>query len=213
MCYPTNERDLLNRLQALFNDWKSEVGTDVFVEDGFYPHYFSQKMKVLFIGRESRGMTGRNYIEVLYDAYKNNNVGGQHINASFFHKRLLYVSYGLNNGMPNWEDIPNANEITNTFAVDNGFSFAFMNLSKLSNDSDDWVADWSLINESCNKSKNGKRNFFMEEVSLLSPDLIITMNLPESHLDLVFESLEELPSDGERLTAFKVNIGTISLSV
>ena len=65
--YPDNEKPNLALLENLFREWHQHFANnssalekhvaDDMVFDGFYPHYFSQKKRVLFIGRESRGLS------------------------------------------------------------------------------------------------------------------------------------------------------------
>ncbi len=60
----------------------------------------------------------------------------------------------------------------------NNFGFAVMQLSKYSNDSDEGsIQNVEMMNRFLEDSELDKRNFFMEELSLLDPDIIITANL------------------------------------
>lgn len=60
----------------------------------------------------------------------------------------------------------------------NNFGFAVMQLSKYSNDSDEGsIRNVEMMNRFLEDSELDKRNFFMEELSLLDPDIIITANL------------------------------------
>ena len=199
--YPENEKPKLARLENLFRDWHqhfSSAGSgsnkcvaDGMVFDGFYPHYFSQKTRVLFIGREARGIESFNNLEVLYPAYREGKrIGDQHLNANNFHSRMMYVAYGIVNEMPVsqdmseasktalWKKIPYASEIGDTFGEPNGLSFAFMNISKLSNESENWQSDWGVINSAHQLSSQG-RTFNQEEVAILEPHIVITMNLED----------------------------------
>jgi hypothetical protein len=178
--YPVSELDTLQQLSKLFQEWHFSIDKDPneLVFDGFYPYYFSQKTRILFIGRESLGLTGFNYIEELCYAYWNKKIGRQHINSNFFHKRMIYIAYGINNNMIPWQEIPMADLIVDNFAKPNGLSFAFMNISKTSNENDDWSADWNLINQSFNSSTKQK-NFIKEQIKILNPNIIISMNLGE----------------------------------
>ena len=184
--YPEYEIELIERLANLFKDWHEEAqkkkfisdySADDMVFDGIYPYYLNQKKKVLFIGRESLGINGLNYIEVLYHAYKKNHIGDKHINQNKFHYLMFYIAFGANNEFPNWDEIPAASEMSATFAQNDGLSFAFMNLSKLSNESDGWKADWNLIDSFINAFADSSVNYFNKEISIINPDLIITMNL------------------------------------
>lgn len=192
--YPENEKPALEKLGELFRDWHQHFADNEsalekhkandMVFDGFYPHYFSQRMKVLMIGRESRQISGCNNMDVIYNAYRTGKyIGDQHLNANWFHKRLIYIAYGLNHGMPKWQDIPYADKIGDTFGDADGLSFAFMNISKLSNESDDPQSDWPVIRAAHTLSTQG-RNFIQEEVGILEPDIIITM-IPEDSLDML----------------------------
>jgi len=192
--YPEDEKPKLVKLGDLFRDWHQHFAdnehalekhkADEMVFDGFYPHYFHQQKKILFVGKESRQISGSNYMDIIYDAYRNGKyIGDQHLNANWFHKRLIYIAYGLNNGMPQWQDIPTADKIGDTFGDADGLSFAFMNISKLSNESDNYVADMPVIRVAHTLSTQG-RNFIQEEVEELEPDIIITM-FPEDMLNLL----------------------------
>jgi hypothetical protein len=185
--YPDNEKSKLDSLETLFRQWhqhfisvapafeKHEVDDMVF--DGFYPYYFSQEKRILFIGRESRDISGYNYIDLLYPAYRETKmIGDQHLNVNKFHSRMIYIAYGIINGMPTWQDIPYASKIGDTFGEPNGLSFAFMNISKFSNDSVNWPSDWGVINAAHEQSTQG-RNFNREEIAILEPQIVITMNL------------------------------------
>jgi len=136
LVFPESESARRQALLDLFAEWEAALGAslpphqahfaDTFVRDGFYPHYFSQPLKILFIGRESLGIAGCDYLDVLLSSYRENKyVGKQHLNIHRFHSRLLYVAYGLLNDHVRWEDIPPADEIGDTFATPEGISFAF----------------------------------------------------------------------------------------
>jgi len=185
--YPDNEKPKLALLENLFREWYQHFASngsalekhvaDDMVFDGFYPHYFSQKKRILFIGRETRWMSGDNYIDDLYPYYRETkHIGSRHLNRDKFHSRMLYIAYGILNGMPTWQEIPYASEIGDTFGAENGLSFAFMNISKLSNDSESWAANWGVIDASLRLS-TVDRNFIQEEVAVLEPHIVITMRL------------------------------------
>ena len=188
--YPENEKSKLELLEKLFREWHQHFATDnsglekqaadEMVFDGFYPHYFSQKRRILFIGREALEIACLNYLEVLYSCYrgKDKRIGNQSLNRHKFHARMLHIAYGIVNDKPEWTDIPYASEIGSTFGTASGLSFAFMNLSKLSNESGGWMADWTLINAAYRLSTES-RNFIQEEVAILEPHIVITMCLRE----------------------------------
>lgn len=209
--YPNNELSKLNELTILFKEWQVAIGKkpEEMVFDGFYPYYFSQEIRILFVGRESRGLTGSNYIEELSYAYQENKVGAQHINTHSFHKRLLCIAYGLNHNLQEWKDIPMASEITTSFGQPNGLSFAFMNISKISNENIHWTSDWELIKRSFTDSTR-KKNFIQEEIKILDPHVIISMNLGE--MTRVFGDLREFKSD-EKVTAFELELNDRTILV
>lgn len=185
--YPDNEKPKLALLENLFREWHQHFAdngsalvkhvADEMVFDGFYPHYFSQKKRILFIGREPRQISGLNNMDVLYPAYREGKrIGDQHLNQNKFHYRMIYIAYGIIKGMPVWQDIPTASEIGDTFGASNGLSFAFMNISKLSNEDDGWQSDWGVIDAVHGLSTQG-RSFNQEQVAILEPHIVITMNL------------------------------------
>lgn len=182
--YPESENDLKLEIEKLNSRWKKHLVSitgeenisELFVTDGFYPYYTTQKVKVLFIGREALEIAGTNYQELLYGAYVENRIGSKTLNAHQFHSTMIYIAYALEHKEYNWHNIPYADEIINKFAKKDGFSFAFMNLSKFSNESGEWVADNELINSFIDLSLRAKENFFGSEIDLLNPDIIIGMN-------------------------------------
>lgn len=189
------ENEKIHCLDRLFNEWISAFNNhekellkhkpDDIVSDGFYPNYFNQKRRILFIGREPRDLTGCSYIEALYKAYKSDEkkIGNQHINQNRFHSRILYITYGILHEMPRWEEIPLASDICDSFGESHkgSISYAFMNFSKFSNNSHDWTSDWPIIDQTHKISTEG-RNFLKEEIRILAPEIVITMNLGPHHL-------------------------------
>lgn len=193
------EKSKLAILEKLFSDWyqlfakNDESLASKMVFDGFYPHYFSQeknreKKRILFIGWEALGMTededNNNYIEALYDCYRNSNlIGNRRLNNHRFHYRMICIAYGILHGMPDWNNFGEAETLIEDFAKSGGWSFAFMNISKLSNDSGKSAADWNLINTSFRLSTEGPegRNFIEEEIAILEPHIVIAMNLKEKY--------------------------------
>jgi len=188
IAYPDDEKPKLVLLENLFRDWHQHFANpgsgldrevaDGMVFDGFYPHYFRQNKRILFIGREALEIADLNYLEVLYECYrgKEKRIGNQPLNKHKFHARMIHIAYGIVHDKPLWQDIPYASEIGDTFGMPSGLSFAFMNISKLSNESGGWAADWGLINTAFRLSTEG-RNFIQEEIAILDPHIIITMGL------------------------------------
>lgn len=202
--FPDFEHEQLSTLNKLFSTWHNDAKQISFdnnktandiVFDGFYPYFSKQSCKVLFIGRESLGLTGDHYLDLLHGCYKAGRLGDKSLNQSQFHALMLRIAYGLNNNCCSWDDIPTATEIANAFATADGISFAFMNLSKFSNESDDYQADWPLIDSFINSFTNEKENHFNKQIEIINPDIIVTMNL-EKRLGALGErtSLEYTPN-------------------
>jgi hypothetical protein len=196
--YPDCEKSKLEELENLFRDWhqhfaehvseldKHQQGADDMVFDGFYPYYFSQKKKrILFIGWETLQMAEygkNNYIEELYRCYtKERRIGNRRLNSHMFHYRMICIAYGILHEMPDWHNFGEAETLIEDFANSDGWSFAFMNISKLSNDSGKSAANWNLINTSIRLSTKGGRNFIEEEIAVLEPHIVIAMNPKEKY--------------------------------
>lgn len=207
--YSPEEVQLYKKLENLFLEWQTcfslaeaKTGTiirdytaDWMTFDGFYPGYLKQNLKLLFIGREGREISSFNYISMLYKAIKNNYIDKRHINQYSFHRRMLYLAYAFQNSEMDFLKVPVADLITPDFGTEK-VSYAFMNLSKFSNEGEDSSkADWELINKSVELSTSNK-NFISKEVELLKPKVIITMNLPDylHHFGMLtlFEKKEEV---------------------
>ena len=190
--YSHNEQVLLQKLDKLFDKWRrrwDENQYGWFIRDGFYPGYLSMKKKILFFARDCYNIyhiDGTNpsygcYISEYIPQYTSGILKGKSINVVRFHKLLVKISYALLNGgnapLP-WQDVPSAKEICNTGKIFHDISFAFMNLGKLSHEGSS-NADWELIKEAVSFSIEGE-NLIKKEIELLSPDLIISMNLNDN---------------------------------
>jgi hypothetical protein len=140
-------------------------------------------------------MTGDHYLDCLHSCYKEGKVGEKTLNQSQFHALMLRISYGLNNNNSPWHKIPAAKQIAEQFATERGISFAFMNLSKFSNDSGHYQADWPLIDNFISSFTNQAENLFNTEIEIIDPDIIVTMNL-ERRLETLGEltTLEYTPN-------------------
>lgn len=188
LSYPETEIELTQRVGELMKTWHEHFEgssshelramANDFVPDGFYPYYSTQPRKILFIGREARGIGGGNYLEELCHAYQTAKmIGKRHLNQSRFHYRLLYIAWGLLRGCPAWRTIPFADKIGDTFATERGISFAFMNISKISNERDDSEkAHWPTLLQAVEASSD-MQNFICDEIAMLAPDIVIAMNL------------------------------------
>lgn len=194
--YPPNEESYKIENDKLLYEWRAYIKNNEgenpkypsnrFVFDGFYPYYYSQKSKILFIGKESRGLAGSNYIDVLYKVFKTDKTitmrrKGKAIKKSIdgspFHKHMLKIAYGLLNNSMEWKKIPKAIKIADISGVENGISFAFMNFSKFDNVTKIRNEQKKQIEYFVKISKTAPKNYWNEQIKLLAPDIIITMNL------------------------------------
>ena len=176
--FPDNEQDKRYEIESLMSDWAKAVAPQSFTPDGFYPYYWNQPIRVLVVGRESRGLAGIDFIDcVLNDGYWISSIGGIHINKHILHRRLMYVVYGILKEYPPFEAVPSAAEIGLTIGKKDGMSFAWMNISKISNESDDYRTNYATFGQSFDAATSGPRNFIEEEVLQLEPDVIVSMNV------------------------------------
>jgi hypothetical protein len=231
--FPDNEREKRQRIDFLMDEWKKEVskskvlfrednilcsGDKYFVSDGFFPNYFSQKNKrVLFIGREPRGISGNDLIERIINTFRND------IKFSPSWRRILYMAYGIkNNGLIKFEEVKEktANGIAKEMVKDNDYGYAMMNFSKYSNDCEDGgTADVDLINKFIEDSHLDKRNFLKEELEILDPDIIITANLWDKkiirneYLEYMFKDIKFVGNEGgvANLSTMELNGKTIRI--
>lgn len=198
--YSKEELRILDKLDALFSCWK-ETCEDLdgyFVGDGFYPNFLKQKPKILFIGRDAYDLYGEDdqqgectYIEKFIRQYISGTMDGdRNINAFKFHKMLIQMSYGIIH-RTEWRKVPCAAEICRDGRIFDRVSFAFMNICKMSHEScskEGTNASWGLINQFLDRSITAERNYLCEEIELLNPDMIITLNLGPVYIDKIFGS-------------------------
>jgi len=131
--YPGNEKNKLNELEKLFQEWYKNILTndpenaERMVFDGFYPYYTHQKVKILFIAKESLGLYGKDYIQAILPAIRSNDPRGRREwneshpddpwakvitnNTDPFLSKMLYIAYGLNNACCSYDDMPWASDI------------------------------------------------------------------------------------------------------
>lgn len=143
----------------------------------------------------------RTYIEKFIRQYlagrmdNNGNSNSVNINRNKFHKMLIQVAYGLINDFPWSANNPKAKQVLSASEICEGgkvferATFAFMNLCKWSHENGEeadknknennkgWKTDWTAVKEFVEKSATKTRNFFLEEINLLDPNIIITLNL------------------------------------
>lgn len=181
LMFPKNEIEKRNQIDALMEEWKRTVMHNHFVRDGFYPYYWNQRIRLLVIGREGRGLANRDYTDkdyidvLLNDGYWKSIIGGRPINTLPFQRRLMKVVYGIVKWIPDFDKVPDAATIGQMVAKENGISFAWMNLSKESNNDDkNWQTNKKLFEKSFNEST--KAGLIGKEIALLSPHVIISMN-------------------------------------
>lgn len=187
----TLEKKKQAELNRLFSDWKKCISSkdDIvfqddnipyspltyFATDGFFPGYWQQKIKPLFIARETRYNSGQDIITNTISYWKNEALP---TNNSFWGK-IIRIVYGIqNNGKIPFEKLPETTDIANNMIGTDNFGFAFMEVSKYSNDSDTGgTKDKELMNRFLLDSDLEKCNFMAEEIDILEPDIIFTANL------------------------------------
>ena len=195
-----------NEIFALMQDWEKTIstseivfkddnkkykGNEYFNYDGFFPGYYENKPKVLFIGREARGVSGLDFIGANIEYFKNESSLN---NVSFW--RRIFCMYNIirNNGVID-KNIT-ADQIADSMIEKNNYGFALMNISKYSNDSETGAKrDKTLMNRFLEDSKLDQRNFIKEELKILDPDLIITAHLwdgtiNKEYMEKIFGEIE-----------------------
>jgi hypothetical protein len=221
-----NENDKRKLINSLMYDWKKEVKNNrenskgkksdcYFNGDGFFPGYYNQKKKLLFVGREARwvasGPYPEDYIADFINWFKYND---DH-NKKSFTRHILYIAYGIkNNGILKFEEVKEktANGIAKEMVKNNDYGYAMMNISKYSNEKDSGaIADKKLINRFLEHSPLDKRNYFQEELAILEPDIIITGNLwkgniNENYLDLCFGKMKKTKEIEDKAALYEIKI-------
>ena len=179
-------KEMTIRVDELMKEWatychsQAQWKNSVFVEDGPFPHYFSQKKKILFIGRE---IPGKKPDQGLVINYINERMDMPNLGA--FQSLLLYLAYGILNEQYNYEQwikMDNAKKLNALFAedakgIDDAFSYAFMNASKILNTESTYVKDGGPFRQFTADKVN--RELFIREIELLEPDIIVSGNLNE----------------------------------
>lgn len=187
----TKEFEMTIRVDELMKEWATYFHSQaqwkeaIFVEDGPFPYYWNQKTKILFIGRELYGK--RNEGDPLTISYWDERESMEKLGV--FQSRLLYLAYGILHGecdKDDWEKMDTAKKLNSVFATDKdeAFSYAFMNASKILNEKSTNVDDGPFGNFTVDKVN---RAFFVREIELLDPDIIVSGNLN----DLKFWEFEE----------------------
>ena len=208
--YPSNEQDLLEKINALQDQWrqslKSEQDQNDFCYDGFYPFYTQQKVKVLFIGQESYGMGGCNYIEAFHQVMQRGYFNdGTSTNKSSFHRRIFYIAYGILKDFPAWQDVPYPTGYKDKVFTNDGISFAFMNISKISPDCYYRHTDWTDVMRSVREGAS----YIKKEVELLAPDILITMSFigNQEIRQALFDGCEPIDTSNPNVHVYRARNG------
>ena len=176
-------KDILEKkIEDLMKEWvkycRSKWSDAVFVKDGPFPIYEQQKKKILFIGRELYGKINKGEEGSCID-YRDERFGMNGLGV--FQSRLLYLAYGILHGkytLDDWLEMPEAKKLNQKFAevaqeIEGTISYAFMNASKILNTQGTKVGEdfRCFINDKINRA------FFIREIDLLAPDIIVSGNL------------------------------------
>jgi hypothetical protein len=123
--------------------WAEGPPRSYFISDGFFPGYYNQKIKVLFIGRETRYMTDEgDAVLCTIKGYKEKKKN------TLFTKRMLYIIQGIKcNGKLEFEHLEETNDYAKELVDAKEYGFAFMNISKYANELPDYKADYPFINQ------------------------------------------------------------------
>jgi hypothetical protein len=190
--YTQAEQNKINQLDELFDKWEDNIDENMknndfegkrpfFVRDGLFPHFTDKKCKILFIGRESLSKSESDL--TIIDKYKiNNPIDNENktLNQDPYRRIPFYLSYALQHNSDNYENFPSASEIAEKAFTENenSISFALMNVSKFSNDSETSAnVDKDLMMNFWFNSFNQNIDFFKEELKIIQPDIIITCDL------------------------------------
>ncbi len=182
--YPENEHKKIDELNSLYDEWEKGFTSPqkIFMRYGFYPHYFSMNPRILFVAAEATGEDRFDYIDALYNCYKNEKYIGDennkpiHVNSYTFHRRILQIAYSILNKTNT--NIPSASEIGDLIGERNGISFAFKNISNILNQKTVRL-DRELVTASVNKWSE----YFLKEMEILDPQIVIIGNIISNKLD------------------------------
>ena len=203
------EIEKMVRIDELMKEWATYCHSQVrwknaiFVEDGPFPYYGQQKPKILFIPRELPGAinTGigltRNYIEDRLDM----------INLGIFQSRLLYLAHGIINReyskrhwLKTYDSGKGAGKLNRKFSedpavIEGAFSYAFINVSKLLNTEGINIGKmfYTFIKDTVNRA------FFLREIELLNPDIIVSGNLADLGFSPILREQSKLIQKNTRM--------------
>lgn len=188
-------------LKKIMDDWRTAISSEekaikngdrgkkkpqeCFVEDGFFPGYFSEinKNKILFIGRESRYIK-KNYVQQSLE---------DRCFSSNWWRRIFYITYGIQHeGRIPFSKVEDYRTIIDEMEESQHYGFAVMNISKYSNFScEGGKSNFELINQFLENSGNRLLEFFNRELKLLEPDCIITSNLWDGNINRINDLFPE----------------------
>jgi len=151
------------QLNALFEKWIKAVPEykDSFYKDGIIDEeeYAKSSKKVLFIGKEPNDPGGSGDFREWFR---------QRDKPLYFANRMCEWAYGILNDFPPLEKLPTTLEEKKKILM----KIAFMNLKKSGGGS---IADHQVIKNVVERD----RDFICEEISIISPDLIIGMSITD----------------------------------
>lgn len=195
--FTEDDKKINSQLDVLFTEWyeflkkndffqKTKTSPDCFIQDGIFPRYSEQKVKILYMGRESYDLEGFNYIYQHYDWLKS-----KALNGSTLWRKMLRFTWGLENNTADWADVPSLDEILNNFASDDGISFGMINYSKISRPHNGTTkADWQQIINFAKASLESPKNFYIRQLEIINPDVIISMNVFDAFDDVCLDVFE-----------------------
>lgn len=130
-------KDFVSKKDKVNNGHRSKLNpADCFCYDGFFPEYYSEKKKVLFIGRETRN--SNNFVNsTINECFScDGNLDNGHLtNANNWWRHILKLFYGIKNDGISFKKVPPATEIAHEMCKNNEFGFAVINISKYTNNS------------------------------------------------------------------------------
>ena len=178
----------IKTIDELMDKWfkysRSKWPEAVFVKDGPFCYYWQQKIKILFVARELPGKIDKGE-EGSFTTYQDERECM--IKLGIFQSRLLYLAYGIINGesteqdwIASYDSGNGARKLNQKFAedpklCDGAFSYAAVNASKLLNSDGKKIGKLfhAFISDEINRA------FFLREINLLKPDIIISANLAD----------------------------------
>ena len=181
--FTEDDKKINSQLDALFTEWyeflkkndyfqKTKISPDCFIQDGIFPRYSEQKVKILYMGRESYDLEGFNYIYQHYDLLKS-----KAFNGHTLWRKMLRFTWGLENNA-DWADVPSMDEILDSFSSNDGLSFGMINYSKISRPHNGTTkVDGPQIINFAKASLESPKNFYIHQLEIINPDVIISMNV------------------------------------